>query len=646
MSGFAAIVRFDKQPVDSAAIHRMTAAMDFRAHDGIRHEIGKTFALGHCQFHTTAESFEAEQPLFSNDGDLAIVMDGWLANPDELRAELLSRNARLRNRSDAELILHAYEAWGDDCAAKIEGEFAFVIRDGRRNSVFCAKDHVSMRPLHYHWDGRRLLVASDIAAVLAAGDFAQTLHPDAMAERLASEFYSIEQTVWTGVLRLPLASTMRVDGSGPVCRRYWMPPLDTTIRYRREEEYFEHYRDVLQDSVRRASRSQAAIGCEVSGGHDSSAIFALARRLKERGELLSPDALGFTLTGIPGEISDEIEYARDVGRFLGVPIHEAECAVSDLRWFKANVAQDRDMPFVPNSQSMFNEVELVKGKGCRVLLDGEGGDEFVGGSPYVLHEMLVEGNWLRLAREMRLMRQRRGWKGAGKRFFRFGLRPLAPLAFDRTMRHLHRYQEPWGEHLGKGPHWVSQAVLDRLAGLRDHARQSDEFWKIRHPVRRKMLRDLFNPGFDYMRDVSARLVARLGVELRTPMYSRRYIEFIFGLPEQMRFRDGYGKYIHLGALQNDLPQSVLQRRSKAEFSFTFDRQLKPLAGLFCDQIPSEALPEIRPEGLRNLYANYNETADGIWELWRIYGWYLLKRGLAGGAAPIAVLDVGHLNQNT
>lgn len=611
----------------------MTAAMDFRAHDGIRHKTGKTFALGHCTFHTTAESLEADQPLVSSDGELAIVMDGWLANPGELRADLLARKARLRDSSDAELILHAYETWGDDCATRIEGEFAFVLYDGRTRRVFCAKDHAGMRPLHYHWDGHRLLVASDIAAVLAAGDFVQTLNPDVMAERLVSEFHSLEQTVWTGVSRLPLASTLRIDGRGTVRRRYWMPPAETTIRYSRDAEYFDHYRDVLLDSVRRASRSQVPIGCEVSGGHDSSAIFALARRLKEQGGLLSPDALGFTLYGIPGEISDEIEYARDVGRFLGVPIFEAECAVSDLPWFKANVAQDRDMPFMPNSQSMINEVELVKHKGCRVLLDGEGGDEFVGGSPLVLHEMLVNGNWRRLGRELLLMRQSRGYKGAARRFFRFGLRPLAPLALDWAVWRFRRAQEPWGDHLGAGPHWASKEVRDRLNSMRDQSRQRDEFWKIRHPVRRKLTRDLFDPGFDYMRDVSARLTARLGVELRTPMYSKRYLEFIFGLPEQTRYRDGCRKFIHLGALQNDLPQSVLQRRDKAEFGFTFDRHLQPLAGLFRDEIPAKAPPEICEDGLRNLYENYVETGSGVWELWRIYGWYLLKSGVAGGSRP-------------
>ena len=609
--------------------------MDFRAHDGVRHEIGHTFALGHCMFHTTAESLEASQPLVSSDGGLVIAMDGWLANPDELREQLLERKARLRNRSDAELILHAYETWGEDCAIRIEGEFAFVIRDGRTNTVFCAKDHVSMRPLHYHWDGRRLVVASDIAAVLAAEDFARKLNPDQMAEQLASEFYSLDETVWTGVMRLPLASILRVDGNGPKVRRYWTPPLETSIRYKREEDYYEHYREVLLDSVRRASRSQVPVACEVSGGHDSSAIFALARRLKESDRLPAPDALGFTLSGVPGDKSDEIEYARDVGRFLGVPIHETPRTVPDLAWFARQIEIECDMPYFPNSQSMFAEVDMVRQHGCRVLLDGEGGDEFVGGSAFVLNEMLLEGNFGGVVRELRHMKRRNGWKYAGERLFRYGFRPMAPMApmgFDAAMRHLRRHRQPWGAHLGDGPHWVSSAILDRLAEKREVAHQQDQNWKIRHPVRRRLWRDLQNPFFEFLRDLSARLVARLGVELRTPMYSRRYIEFIFGLPEQMRFFDGYGKRIHLGALQHDLPVSVLNRRSKAEFSFTFDRQLQPLAELFLETIPEDNMSEVCNEGLRKLYRNYEKTGEGIWEADRKRSWVISARCDSVGVA--------------
>ncbi|WP_298289304.1 hypothetical protein [Novosphingobium sp.] len=133
----------------------MTAAMDFRGPDGFHHHVGADFALGHCAFHTTPGSAEAPQPLFSEDRKFAVVMDGWLANPDELRAELESRKARVRGPSDAELVLQAYAEWGDDCANHLEGEYAVVIYDAYRRRAFCLRDHMGMRPLFYHWNGRR-----------------------------------------------------------------------------------------------------------------------------------------------------------------------------------------------------------------------------------------------------------------------------------------------------------------------------------------------------------------------------------------------------------------------------------------------------------------------------------------------------------
>ncbi len=169
-----------------------------------------------------------------------------------------------------------------------------------------------------------------MAGVLAAGDFPQTLNAYRMAENLVSEFYAPDQTVWTGVMRLPLTTAMIVDATGPRTQQYWSLPLDLSIRYRREEDYFEHYREMLMDSVRRASRSCAPIGCEVSGGHDSSAIYAMVRRLQEAGQLQATDALAFTMTGLPGTISDEIEYARDVTRFFGTPLYEAPRTLGEI----------------------------------------------------------------------------------------------------------------------------------------------------------------------------------------------------------------------------------------------------------------------------------------------------------------------------
>lgn len=624
MSGFAAIVRFDGGPVDASAIRRMTAAMDFRAQDGMRHAEGAGFALGHCAFHTTPGAADAPQPLFSADGLVAVVMDGWLANHEELLADLTARGARLRNHSDAELILHAYDRWGDACAAHMEGEYGLVIWDGRRQRVLCLRDHLGMRAMHYHWDGRRLLVASDVAAILAVRDFTVRQNAGRMAENLASQFHARDETVWDGVMRLPVGSLMLVDQAGPRVTEYWSLLLDLSIRYRNERDYYEHYRELLMDCVRRAARSCAPVGCEVSGGHDSSAIFALACRLKEAGNLPAPDVAGFTLAGLPGTISDEIGYARDVGQFLHAPIHEVARTCPDLDWFERNIAVDRDMPFFPNAMSIMEETRLVRARGCRVLLDGEGGDEFAGGSGYVLHEMLKEGRIAPLMREMAAMARERGMGFAARRMFRYGLRPFAPLGLDAALRRLRGNREVLPDCLRAGPHWAARPVLDLLAERREAFRREDRVWKIRNPSKRRLWRELRDPEYDAVRDMNARMMARLGIEMRTAMYSRRYFEFISAVPETMLVRGGYGKHIHLQALRHDLPATVLERRSKAEFSFTFRHYLDALRPLFLKEIPESSPEEICPEGLRNLFDSHLATGEGMWEIWRIFGWFRLR----------------------
>ena len=135
---------------EPGTVERMTAAMDYRGPDGIAHWQRGSVALGHCMLRTTTESLEEVQPLANEDESLILVIDGWLSNWEELRADLLSRGAKLRTRSDAELVLRAYEAWGDDCPKHIDSECAFVFWDARRQMAWSARDHAGLRPLLYH----------------------------------------------------------------------------------------------------------------------------------------------------------------------------------------------------------------------------------------------------------------------------------------------------------------------------------------------------------------------------------------------------------------------------------------------------------------------------------------------------------------
>ena len=202
MSGIAGIIRFDGAPVEPGLIAKMTAAMPYRGPDGINHWVRGPVALGQCMLRTTWESHAETQPLTNEDETLILVMDGWLSNWEELRAELLAKGAPLRTRADAELVLRAYETWGKDCLSRIDGDFAFVIWDQRVREAFCARDRIGNKPFNYHFDGKTLVFASELHAILGLPWVPEVLNEGMIAEIASDEWMSREETIWTGIYRI------------------------------------------------------------------------------------------------------------------------------------------------------------------------------------------------------------------------------------------------------------------------------------------------------------------------------------------------------------------------------------------------------------------------------------------------------------
>ena len=295
MSGIAGILHFDGRPVEPGQVEAMTAAMQYRGPDGIHHWRKGNVALGQCMLRTTPESLEETQPLTNEDESLVLVMDGRVDNWEELRRELLGQGAVLRTRADAELVLRAYEVWGRECLRHIDGDFALVIWDARRHEAFCARDRMGNKPFTYHWTGSTLYFASEQQAILRQPEVPQVLNEGMVAEYLAAQWFSNTETLWQGILRLEAAHSMGVSPAGPTLNRYWAPDLQASLSFRNDAECAEHYRALLFDVVRRLSRSMAPIACEVSGGLDSSAIFAVADSLQRGRQFGAPGLEGYTL---------------------------------------------------------------------------------------------------------------------------------------------------------------------------------------------------------------------------------------------------------------------------------------------------------------------------------------------------------------
>jgi asparagine synthase (glutamine-hydrolysing) len=625
MSGIAGIFSFDGAPVEPGLIEMMTSAMAYRGPDGLNHWVSGSIALGHCMLRTTQESLEEKLPLANEDESLVLVMDGWLSNWEELRTELLAKGARLRSRADAELVLRAHETWGNGFLSHLDGNFALVIWDARKRSVFCVRDRAGIKPFHYHWDGRRLIIASDLHAILAVRSVPQEPNEGMIAEALSWEWRSRHETVWSGIMRLVGAHYMTVSADGPHIEQYWSPRLDAELGYKRDEDYIEHYRDLFADCVRRSSRSYGTVAYDVSGGHDSSAIFCVADYLGKAARLPAPAIKGYTLRHKAGSDADELGYARAVGQHLGLEIEEIEAFAPDLFWFQAQARKDRDLPGAPNGTAAVNVRKAMATDGSRVALCGEGGDEWLGANLLYYAEQILKRQWGGLYDSFTADVAAFGLSQASRWLLRYGFTPILPRQVKETLRGLLRRNEASNPH--KGAFWLSTQMRAKLRSRQqagDHSHSS-----IRNPLRRALF-DTLNSAFRaHVMEKAERRASQTGIEIRAPFHDRRFIEFAFATPARLRQRGNTAKLIHLRALADLLPSRVAERQTKANAESLFRTNLDHMAEEFTQTIPFEHPKWLDPVGMSSLYHAYLQRSSGrpwIWQLWGTYECHCVFRG--------------------
>jgi asparagine synthase (glutamine-hydrolysing) len=621
MSGIAGIIHFDGRPVEPGEIERMTASMKHRGPDGIRHWVKGNVALGHCQMCTTPESLDETQPWANEDESLVLVMDGRVDNWEELRTELLGRGARLRNRSDAELALRAYEEWGEDCLQHIDGDYGLLIWDARRGRAFCARDRMAVKPFQYHWNGRSLVVASELHAMFELAWVPRRINDGMVAEYIADEWHSRTETLWEGITRLEPAHWMFAAGEEPKPRRYWAPETLPELVYKRDEEYIEHYRALLFDVVRRTSRSHAPLAYEVSGGLDSSALFAVANELKKQGRLGAPGFEGYTLDFEGQGDADEMEYARAVAKHVGVTVHEVAPSYPEYEWFKAWAEKYAEVPPYPNGIMSLGLHELARSREARVVLTGLGGDEWLGGSFEYYGEELRAGRWGELARCVRRDWTEWGLRESMNRLLRQAVKSVLPTwVIEARRRRLAREQAGSGDEI----------LSPRLKALLKSRRVS------RGKVSRKEAKHalLMEPFILGAGEWTERHLTAAGLEVRHPYRSRGSVEFAFSVPVRMLARAGVNRWLHRKTVRGLLPEAVAERWSKAGFSVTYQRALTELECRFDREI-SESLSGRVEDGL--VERTYRTSVQGFggaimpagFRLWGAFGGALVVQTRVG-----------------
>ena len=617
MSGIAGILHFDDAPVAIGQVESMTSAMAYRGPDGIRHWIRGSIALGQCMLRTTPESLEETQPLANEDESLVLVMDGRVDNHRELRVELLSHDVLLRNRSDAELVLRSFELWGRDCLLHIDGDFALAIWDGRERKLFCARDRIGNKPFHYHWNGTTLAFASELHPILALPWVPETPNEDILAEFLAGEWHARDETLWRGILRLVAAHRMVVGKTGPQHERYWEPDLFASLPFESDQDCIDRYRELLSDCVGRMARSHRPVACEVSGGLDSSAIFCVAERLRRDSRLPAPGIAGYTLAFAGDGEANELLHARAVGEHLRVRIDEIPPSIQPLSWFAETARTDRDFPGFPNAAMFAGIRRQAVDDGSRVLLTGEGGDEWLQGSRRYYAEELAQRHWRALRDCFRTDAGAFGKAQATRWLLRDGVVPLLPSGLQDGLRRLahaiHGKRSPDAD-------WLAPGMRARLERRRRQSR-AGLHRRVRNAGQRDLLACLDDAFSDQVMENAERLAARAGIELRYPLRDHRLVQFAFSTPERLRLRGDRSKYLHVQAMQGLLPPSILERTDKAGFSIVFREHLSGMRETLTSAIPARRPDWVTAEGMARLYAAYrNDPRLGwpLWSLWSVY----------------------------
>src|SRR3954471_7073543 len=373
MCGIAGVIKFGRDArVQVDTIRQMCSVMAHRGPDDDGFYVSGPVGLGMRRL-SIVDLARGHQPISNEDETAWIVFNGEIYNHAELREQLKARGHRYRTNSDTETIVHLYEEYGRDCVKHLRGMFAFAIWDRRRRALFAARDRLGIKPFYYRWDGKSFLFGSEIKAILAYPDVSPEFNRSTLTEYLAFGYITGPETMYSGIRKLMPGHTLELAEHGqPKIERYWDLTTEVDEIPRGRDYYVQKYRELLEGAVKSHLMSEVPLGMFLSGGLDSSAVAALASRI--RGDQIKTFAVGYG-----EEAFSELRYAREVAQHIRSDHHEVRLSREDFFESLPRLIWHEDEPIVwPSSVALYFVARLAR-EHVTVVLTGEGSDETLAG---------------------------------------------------------------------------------------------------------------------------------------------------------------------------------------------------------------------------------------------------------------------------
>jgi asparagine synthase (glutamine-hydrolysing) len=635
MCGITGVVYTDRShPVDRDLVRRLTTTLSHRGPDADGFFFGEGAALGHRRL-SIIDLSTGDQPIYNEDGSMAVVFNGEIYNFQALRSELEACGHRFSTASDTEVILHAWEEYGDDFVRRLRGMFAVAVWDRRRRRLLLARDRVGKKPLYYAHDAERLLFGSELKAVVADPSVKRAISLEAVDEYLTFGAVPAPRTIYQQVHQLPPAHYLIWEAGRARTVEYWDVSYSSEP-VRSADAWLEEFESIMEEAVRLRLISDVPLGAFLSGGVDSTAVVATMSAASDR-----PVA---TTTVTFGERAfNEALHARAVAQALGTDHREVVVAPQALD-ILPTVVWHLDEPFADSSAIPTYYVARAARERVTVALSGDGGDEVFAGYEWRYGLNLIED------------RIRRRIPGALRRN---ALGPLAgiwpkadrlprPLRWKHLLRNLSL--EPEAAYFHDMSRFTPAEKRDLFsADFRRSLHEHDSFVGFRTHFDRVRGADHLNRllyvdlktwlANDILVKVDRMAMAN-SLEVRSPLLDHHVIEFAARLPRDMKFRNGTAKYLLKRYAERRGPASAIHR-PKQGFSIPLAEwlrtDLRPLAQdmLLSDRALGRGY--FRPEVIQAMWGRHQDRSRDhsrhLWALMALELWHRLFVDQAPAGAP-------------
>jgi asparagine synthase (glutamine-hydrolysing) len=481
------------------------------------------------------------QPIFNEDKSILVVFNGEIYNYQSLKQTLQERGHSFQTQSDTEVIVHAYEEFGDDCPRQLRGMFAFALWDKKRQRLLLARDRFGKKPLNYYWDGQRLIFGSEIKSLLAAG-IPRAINPIALDEYLVYAYVPTPHTLFRDVQKLPAAHTLIYEHGQIKLQRYWDVSFTPSCTDD-EATAIERTRDLLEDAIKVRLMSEVPLGVFLSGGLDSSVVVGLMSQMTK--QPVQTFSIGFDEDDF-----SELPYARKVARHFGTDHHEF-CVRSDLISVLPQLVWAYDEPFGDSSMLPTYYVSKLAREHVTVVLTGDGGDEIFGGydhyeREYITNRIPPSLRSLLACASLLIPDGMRGKKRFGTMHQDLATRCIEILArFPRGTRPTLYTRDHFATVWRHDPFEGQKRLYNQVSDL-------DILTRMQYVDTHAYLPD------DILVKVDKATMLN-SLEARAPLLDHHLVEYVASLQPELRIRDGKLKYLLKQVAKDFLPPEILAR---------------------------------------------------------------------------------------